>query len=59
MRRKSVISPRMLKLMDDASGSNSPANSVTSNNSLGSLLREKIQVRTMNLTKKKSFNDYA
>lgn len=44
-RRKSVTSPRMLRPPgDEESGSNSPAHSVTSNNSFASLLREKIQV---------------
>ncbi|KAJ8965872.1 hypothetical protein NQ314_003852 [Rhamnusium bicolor] len=42
VRRKSVLSPRMLKPPgDEESGSNSPANSITSVNSLASLLREK------------------
>ncbi|XP_044259481.1 myogenesis-regulating glycosidase isoform X1 [Tribolium madens] len=54
-RRKSVTSPRMLKPpVDDESGSNSPANSITSINSLASLLREKMQMLPATLRKKKT-----
>ncbi|KAJ8985628.1 hypothetical protein NQ317_015123 [Molorchus minor] len=55
VRRKSVLSPRMLKPPgDEETGSNSPANSITSVNSLASLLREKIQPRRT--SKKIKFN---
>jgi hypothetical protein len=56
-RRKSVTSPpsKMLKPPgEDESGSNSPANSITSINSLASLLREKMQMLPATLRKKKS-----
>lgn len=47
-RRKSVINPEMLKTHDDdfldTPGSTSPGNSITSINSLASLLKEKMQV---------------
>ncbi|XP_060526569.1 myogenesis-regulating glycosidase isoform X2 [Cylas formicarius] len=58
-RRKSVLSPRMLTPpgQDEFSDSNSPANSVTSVNSLASLLREKIQNLPQTIRKKKS-KDY-
>ncbi|XP_063908842.1 myogenesis-regulating glycosidase isoform X3 [Zophobas morio] len=58
-RRKSVTSPpRMLKPPgEDESGSNSPANSITSINSLASLLREKMQMLPATLRKKKT-TDY-
>ncbi|XP_018567026.1 myogenesis-regulating glycosidase isoform X2 [Anoplophora glabripennis] len=55
VRRKSVLSPKMLTIPgDEESGSTSPANSVTSINSLASLLREKIQSLPQSLRKKKS-----
>ncbi|XP_019763989.1 myogenesis-regulating glycosidase isoform X2 [Dendroctonus ponderosae] len=59
VRRKSVLSPRMLTLPEpgDFSDSNSAANSVTSVNSLASLLKEKIQTLPQRMRKKKS-NDY-
>lgn len=43
VRRKSVLSPRMLRPPGDDI-ENSPANSITSVNSIASLLREKLQV---------------
>ncbi|CAH1135129.1 unnamed protein product [Ceutorhynchus assimilis] len=59
VRRKSVLSPRMLTPPDpaDFSDGNSPANSVTSVNSLASLLKEKIQNLPQTIRRKKS-NDY-
>ncbi|KAK9874962.1 hypothetical protein WA026_005777 [Henosepilachna vigintioctopunctata] len=50
-RRKSVINPRMLRATGDEE---SPANSITSINSLASLLREKMQMFPATLKKKKS-----
>ncbi|XP_074028988.1 myogenesis-regulating glycosidase isoform X2 [Leptinotarsa decemlineata] len=52
-RRKSVLSPRMLKPPGDDI-ENSPANSVTSVNSIASLLKEKIQNLPQTIRKKKS-----
>ncbi|XP_017773034.1 PREDICTED: uncharacterized family 31 glucosidase KIAA1161 isoform X2 [Nicrophorus vespilloides] len=54
-RRKSItLSPKMLKPPgDDESGSNSPGNSITSINSLASLLREKMQMLPTTIKKKK------
>ncbi|XP_050303978.1 myogenesis-regulating glycosidase isoform X2 [Anthonomus grandis grandis] len=59
VRRKSVLSPKMLTPPDpsDFTDSNSPANSVTSVNSLASLLKEKIQNLPQTIRKKKS-NEY-
>ncbi|XP_030756966.1 myogenesis-regulating glycosidase [Sitophilus oryzae] len=60
VRRKSItVSPRMLSPPDpnDFPGNHSPANSITSVNSLASLLREKIQNLPQTIRKKKS-NDY-
>ncbi|XP_076259597.1 myogenesis-regulating glycosidase isoform X2 [Rhynchophorus ferrugineus] len=60
VRRKSItISPKMLSPPDlnDFAGNHSPANSITSVNSLASLLREKIQNLPQTIRKKKS-NDY-
>ncbi|XP_044756321.1 myogenesis-regulating glycosidase isoform X2 [Coccinella septempunctata] len=51
-RRKSVTNPRMLRPTGDEESS--PANSITSNNSLASLLREKMQMFPTTLKKKKS-----
>ncbi|CAH1099618.1 unnamed protein product [Psylliodes chrysocephalus] len=56
LRRKSVLSPRMLKPPGDdlEAAANSPANSITSVNSIASLLREKIQNLPQTFRKKKS-----
>ncbi|CAG9857402.1 unnamed protein product [Phyllotreta striolata] len=56
VRRKSVLSPRMLRPPADEleAAANSPANSITSVNSIASLLREKIQNLPQTLRKKKS-----
>ncbi|KAJ8914957.1 hypothetical protein NQ315_002481 [Exocentrus adspersus] len=55
VRRKSVLMPKMLSPSgDEESGSPSPANSITSVNSLASLLREKIQSLPQTLRKKKN-----
>uniref|UniRef100_A0A6P7GHC2 Myogenesis-regulating glycosidase n=1 Tax=Diabrotica virgifera virgifera TaxID=50390 RepID=A0A6P7GHC2_DIAVI len=43
VRRKSVLSPRMLKPPEDTELGGSPSNSITSVNSIASLLKEKIQ----------------
>lgn len=53
-RRKSItISPRMLRPPCDDDDNNSPANSITSVNSLASLFREKIQTFPATLKRKK------
>ncbi|XP_066262910.1 myogenesis-regulating glycosidase isoform X2 [Euwallacea similis] len=59
VRRKSVLSPKMLTPPDpsDFVGGNSSGNSITSVNSLASLLKEKIQNLPQTIRKKKS-NDY-
>lgn len=50
VRRKSVLSPRMLKPPGEDI-ENSPANSITSVNSIASLLKEKLQVMWNNYQK--------
>lgn len=55
VRRKSVLSPRMLKPQEDGELSpNSPTNSITSVNSIASLLREKIHNIPQIMRRKKS-----
>ncbi|XP_050517920.1 myogenesis-regulating glycosidase [Diabrotica virgifera virgifera] len=54
VRRKSVLSPRMLKPPEDTELGGSPSNSITSVNSIASLLKEKIQNLPQTFRKKKS-----